>query len=143
MPLYFGPGPTAMASAISRTWTSLEGVDADLYDQLLDLHAVWQANPAQPFADGEDGDLLDIYLDFERYRDCLSRCLIYADLRSRRRRRILKAVTRLESLVQLDATDEQSWELLYRARGSLPGRNAALASLLGRIQEQFPAGIPG
>ena len=73
---------------------SMDG-DADLYDQLLDLHAMWQANPAEPFADGEDEDLLDIYLEFERYRDCLSRCIIYADLRSRRRQRILKAATRL------------------------------------------------
>jgi Transcriptional regulatory protein, C terminal len=121
---------------------SMDSDDADLYDQLLDLHAMWQANPAHPFADGEDEDLLDIYLEFERYRDCLSRCIIYADLRSRRRPRILKAATRLESLVRLDSADEQSWALLFRARASLPGRDAALGFLLGRIREQFPGVIP-
>jgi hypothetical protein len=121
---------------------SMDGDGADLYDQLLDLHAMWQANPAQPFADGQDDDLLDIYWEFQRYRDCLSRCIIYADLRSRRRQRILKATARLESLVQLDPADEQSWALLFRARASLPGRDAALASLLVRIQNQFPSRVP-
>ena len=104
---------------------------------------MWQANPAEPFADGEDEDLLDIYLEFERYRDCLSRCIIYADLRSRRRQRILKAATRLESLVRMDPADEQAWALLFRARASLPGRDTALALLLGRIRVKYsPACIP-
>lgn len=122
---------------------SMDNDDAEFYDHLLDLHAMWQANPAAPFASGEDAGLLDIYLDFERYRDCLSRCIIYADLRSRRRPRILKAAGRLESLVQLDPADEQSWALLFRARASLPGRDSALAALLARIRAQFPGDIPG
>ena len=100
---------------------------------------MWQANPAEPFADGEDEDLLDIYLEFERYRDCLSRCIIYADLRSRRRQRILKAATRRESLVRMDSADEQAWALLFRARASLPGRDTALALLLERIRQYSPA----
>lgn len=121
---------------------SMDGYDTDLYDQLLDLHAMWQINPAQPFAGGQDEGLLDVYLDFERYRDCLSRCLIYADLRSRRRQRILKAATRLESLLRLDPSDEQSWALLFRAVASLPGHDSARAALLGRIRSAFHGGIP-
>jgi hypothetical protein len=120
----------------------MDGYDTERYDQLLDLHVMWQINPAQPFAGGQDEGLLDIYLEFERYRDCLSRCLIYADLRSRRRQRILKAATRLDSLVRLDPSDEQSWALLFRAVASLPGHDTDLASLLGRIQAKFRSRIP-
>lgn len=121
---------------------SVDGYDTDRYHQLLDLNAMWQLNPAQPFADGQDEDLLTQYLEFDRYRDCLNRCLIFADLRSRRRQRILKAAVRLESLVRLDPSDAQSWALLFRAVASLPGYSADLAALRGRIQRAFLGGIP-
>ena len=143
MPLSSVPGPTSMASAMSRTWDSMDSDDADLYDGLAHLHAMWQANPAHPLPGGRRrGPARYLDLEFERYRDCLSRCIIYADLRSRRRPRILKAATRLESLVRLDPADEQSWALLFRVRASLPGRDAALASMLAQIRRQFPLAIP-
>ena len=116
----------------------------DMYEKLLDLHAMWKANPALPFADDQDDEFLaSRYHDFERYWDCLRRCIIYVELRSRRKPRIEKAISRLEQLLGQDPYDEQSWALLYRARASLPGGETAASSILARIREQFPGGIPG
>jgi DNA-binding SARP family transcriptional activator len=115
----------------------------DLYDNLLDLYAQWKTNPALSFADEQDDEYLaSRYLDFERYRDCLKRCIIYAELRSRRKPRIEKAIGRIEQLLAQDPQDEQSWVLLFRARASLPGGAGAVPHLLARIQEKFPGGIP-
>ena len=57
----------------------------DMYEKLLDLHAMWKTNPALPFAD-DHGDefLVSKYHEFERYWDCLRKCIIYVELRSRR-----------------------------------------------------------
>ena len=116
----------------------------DMYEKLLDLHAMWKANPALPFADDQDDEFLaSRYHDFERYWDCLRRCIIYVELRSRRKPRIEKAISRLEQLLGQDPYDEQSWALLYRARASLPGGETAASSILARIRERFPGGIPG
>lgn len=116
----------------------------DMYEKLLDLYAMWKTNPALPFADYQDDEfLISRYHDFERYWDCLRRSIIYLELRSRRKPRIEKAVSRIEQLLSQDPHDEQSWALLLRARASLPGGEAATPSLLARIQKQFPGGIPG
>jgi hypothetical protein len=116
----------------------------DNYEQLLDLHTMWRANPVLPFADDEDDEfLVAAYHEFERYWDCLRRCIIYTELRSRRKPRIEKAISRIEQLLKQDPDDEQSWALLFRARASLPGRETAIAAILARIHEQFPYGIPG
>jgi hypothetical protein len=52
----------------------------DRYEELLDLYAMWRANPALPFA-GDSGDdhLAAAYFDFERYWDCLKRCIMYCE----------------------------------------------------------------
>lgn len=116
----------------------------DNYEQLLDLHSMWRANPASPFADDEEDEfLLFAYHEFERYWDCLRRCIVYSELRSRRKPRIEKAISRIEQLLRQDPSDEQLWVLLFRARASLPGREQAISSMLARITEQFPGGIPG
>lgn len=116
----------------------------DRYEQMLELYTMWKANPALPFADDQDDEFLaSRYQDFERYWDCLRRCIIYAELRSRRKPRIEKAISRLEQLLRQDPHDEQSWALLFRARASLPGRETATAIMLTHIQEQYPDGIPG
>jgi DNA-binding SARP family transcriptional activator len=116
----------------------------DNYEQLLDLHSMWRANPVGPFADDdEDEFLVSAYHDFERYWDCLRRCIVYSELRSRRKPRIEKAISRIEQLLRQDPSDEQLWALLFRARASLPGREHAISSMLARITEQFPGGIPG
>ena len=47
------------------------------------------------------------------------------ELRSRRKPRIEKAISRLEQLLGQDPYDEQSWALLFRARASLPGGRSA------------------
>jgi hypothetical protein len=115
----------------------------DLYENLLDLHSMWKTNPALPFAyDQDDEFLASRYHDFERYWDCLRRSIIYVELRSRRKPRIEKAISRIEQLLDQDPGDEQSWALLIRARASLPGGQSAIAPLLGRIQGQFPRGLP-
>jgi len=117
---------------------------ADNYEQLLDLHTMWRANPVLPFDDDQDDEfLVDTYHEFERYWDCLRRCIIYTELRSRRKPRIEKAISRLEQLLKQDPNDEQSWALLYRGRASLPGHETACATLLTRIKGQFPDGVPG
>jgi DNA-binding SARP family transcriptional activator len=114
----------------------------DLYEKLLELHAMWKANPALPFADEHDDEFLfSRYHDFERYWDCLKRSIIYVELRSRRKPRIEKAISRIEQLLSQDSHDEQSWALLFRARMSLLGGEAATSSMLARIQEQFPKGV--
>ena len=115
----------------------------DKYDQLLDLHAMWKANPALQFADDYDDHFLNgRYHKFERYWDYLKRSIIYSELRSRRKPRIERAIGRIEQLLRQDPADEQSWALLFRARASLPGREVPLASVIARIREQFPSGIP-
>lgn len=125
----------------------VDNIDSSLVDQygrLLELHAMWRANPALPFADDTDDEFLaDTYHDYERYWDCLRRCIIYCELQSRRKPRIEKAISRLEQLLQEDPGDEQAWELLFRARASLPGHAGASAAMLDGIQDQFPRGIPG
>jgi hypothetical protein len=116
----------------------------DNYEQLLDLHSMWHANPVWPFADDEEDEfLISAYHDFERYWDCLRRCIVYSELRSRRKPRIEKAISRIEQLLRQDPSDEQLWVLLFRARASLPGREHAISSTLARITGQFPGGIPG
>ena len=116
----------------------------DMYEKLLDLHAMWKTNPALPFADDRDDEFLaSEYHEFERYWDCLRRCIIYVELRSRRKPRIEKAISRIEQLLGQDPYDEQAWALLFRARASLPGRGAATSSMMARIRRQFPDGIPG
>jgi DNA-binding SARP family transcriptional activator len=115
----------------------------DMYEKLLDLHAMWKTNPALPFADDQDDEyLVSRYHEFERYLDCLRRCIIYVELRSRRKPRIEKAITRIEQLLAQDPSDEQSWALLFRARASLPGGASATLSMITRIQRQFSDGIP-
>jgi hypothetical protein len=122
---------------------NMTGGLVDNYEQLLDLYAMWRANPVWPFADDEDDEfLVSAYHEFERYWDCLRRCIVYSELRSRRKPRIEKAISRIEQLLRQDPSDEQLWALLFRARASLPGREAAISSMLARITEQFPAGIP-
>jgi DNA-binding SARP family transcriptional activator len=116
----------------------------EMYENLLDLHAMWNTNPALPFADDQDDEfLVSRYHEFERYLDCLRRCIIYVELRSRRKPRIEKAISRIEQLLAQDRFDEQSWALLFRARASLPGGESASSSIVARIQRQFPGGIPG
>ena len=116
---------------------------AEKYEQLLDLYAMWRANPALPFADDQDDDFLAAaYHEFERYWDYLQRCIIYSELRSRRKPRIEKAADRLDQLLRRDPDDEQSWALLVRARASLPGSETAVSALLARIRAQFPGGGP-
>lgn len=123
---------------------NLPGGLTDQYEKLLDLYEMWRANPVSPFADDEDDEfLMAAYHEFERYWDCLRRCIIYTELRSRRKPRIEKAISRIEQLLRQDPDDEQSWVLLFRARASLPGREAAISVLLARIRKQFPDGIPG
>jgi DNA-binding SARP family transcriptional activator len=123
---------------------SLDREYVDMYDKLLDLYAMWRANPALPFLDDQEDDYLaSRYLDFERYWDCLRRCIIYAELLSRRKPRIEKAISRIDQLLAQDPHDEQSWALLFRARASLPGGEAAASSMLPRIRDQFAGGIPG
>ena len=113
------------------------------YEQLLDLHSMWRANPAWLFADDEDDEfLVTAYHEFERYWDCLRHCIIYSELRSRRKPRIEKAISRIDQLLRQDPGDEQLWALAFRARASLPGREAAISSMRARITEQFPGGIP-
>jgi DNA-binding SARP family transcriptional activator len=115
----------------------------DRYEQLLELYAMWQANPALPFADDQDDEFLAArYHDFERYWDGLRRCIIYTELTSRRKPRVEKAISRLEQLLRQDPHDEQSWALLFRARASLPGGDAAISSLTARLKAQFPHGLP-
>lgn len=115
----------------------------DRYEQLLELYAMWQANPALPFADDQDDEFLAArYHDFERYWDGLRRCIIYTELRSRRKPRVEKAISRLEQLLRQDPYDEQSWALLFRARASLPGGDAAISSMTARLEAQFPHGLP-
>lgn len=116
----------------------------DRYEQLLELYTMWKANPALPFADDQDDDFLAVrYHDFERYWDSLRRCIIYAELLSRRKPRIEKAISRLEQLLRQDPDDEQAWALLFRARASLPGGDTAISSVTARIEAQFPDGLPG
>ena len=102
----------------------IDDVDSDFsdrYENLLDLHAMWHANPALHFADAhEDEFFTTVYLEFERYWDCLKRCIIYSELRSRRKPRIEKAIGRITQLLAQDPSDEQLWALLYRAQASLP-----------------------
>jgi DNA-binding SARP family transcriptional activator len=119
-----------------------DGLSAS-YEDLLDLHAMWKANPALPFADGYDDEfLVSTYLRFENYWECLKRSIIYTELRSRRKPRIERAIGRIEQLLRQDPADEQLWALLVRARASLPGRETAIASLSARIRAQFPHGVP-
>jgi len=116
----------------------------DVYENLLDLHETWKMNPALPFADDQDDEFLaSRYHEFERYLNCLRRCIIYVELRSRRKPRIEKAISRIEQLLAQDPYDDQSWALLLRARASLPGGESAALSMVARIQRQFPGGIPG
>jgi hypothetical protein len=122
---------------------NMADVPTDNYEQLLDMYSMWRANPVMPFADDEDDEFLAAaYHEFERYWDCLRQCLIYTELRSRRKPRIEKAVSRIEQLLRQDPYDEQSWALLFRARASLPGHEAAISSMLARIRQQYPGGIP-
>jgi hypothetical protein len=115
----------------------------DKYDELLDLHAMWKANPALQFADDHDTEfLIDAYRNFEYYWECLKRVIIYSELRSRRKPRIEKAIGRIEQLLRQDPADEQLWALLVRARASLPVREVPMASILARIRKQFANGIP-
>ena len=115
----------------------------EIYEQLLELHAMWHANPAQPFEDEQDDDfLISTYRDFQRYWDCLNRCIIYSELRSHRKPRIEKALGRIEQLLKQDPDDEQLWALLFRARASLPGHEGALTALHEDIRRQFPGRIP-
>jgi hypothetical protein len=127
--------------------TDVDDMDSDWidrYERLLDLYTMWRANPALPFSDDEDDEFLATsYHEFERYWDCLRLCIIYSELRSRRKPRIEKAISRIEQLLKQDPGDEQSWVLLFRARASLPGRDYAIAALLTRIRNQFNDGIPG
>jgi len=128
---------------ISDVDTTASGL-VDNYEQLLDLYSMWRANPVWPFADDEEDEfLVSAYHEFERYWDSLRRCIIYSELRSRRKPRIEKAMSRIEQLLRQDPDDEQLWVLLFRAKASLPGREAALSATLTRITEQFPLGIPG
>jgi hypothetical protein len=121
----------------------MDGDVSDKYEQLLELYAMWKANPASQFADEQDDESLAAdYLEFERYWDCLKRCIIYSELRSHRKPRIEKAVGRIEQLLRQDPSDEQLWALLFRARASLPGRDVVLQSMQARIREQFPGRIP-
>ena len=119
---------------------SMDDSWAEKYEQLLDLHAMWRANPALPFDDEDDDFLAATYHEFERYWDYLQRCIIYCELRSRRKPRIEKAADRLDQLLRQDPDDEQSWALLVRARASLPGSETAVSALLARIRMQFPGG---
>lgn len=114
---------------------------ADKYDELLDLYGLWKANPALPFADDYDDELLvSTYREFEHGWECLKRAIIFAELSSRRKPRIEKAIGRIEQLLRQDPADEQSWALLIRARASLPGRESSTAFMQARIKEQFPNG---
>ncbi len=116
---------------------------SDQYELLLDLHTMWHANPALPFADDYDDELFrDAYLEFERYWDGLKKCIIYSELRSRRKPRIEKAIARIKQLLEQDPSDEQLWALRYRAQASLPAHDGPLAATYEAIQQQFPRGIP-
>jgi hypothetical protein len=113
------------------------------YEQLLDLYTMWRANPALAFADDEDDEFLAAtYHEFERYWDCLRRCIIYSELKSRRKPRIEKAISRIDQLLRRDPDDEHAWALLFRAQASLPGRDYAVASVLERIRQRFNERIP-
>ena len=115
----------------------------DRYEQMLELYAMWKANPALPFADYQDDEFLTSrYQDFERYWDYLRRCIIYAELRSHRKPRIKEAISRLEQLLRQDPHDDSSWALLFRARASLPTRETTTSVMLARIQAEYPDGIP-
>jgi hypothetical protein len=122
---------------------NMADIPADNYEKLLDLYSMWRANPVMPFAnDGDNEFLVAMYHEFERYWDCLRRCIIYTELRSRRKPRIEKAVSRIEQLLRQDPDDEQSWALLFRARASLPGRENAISSILARVKVRYPGGLP-
>ncbi len=115
----------------------------DQYDLLLDLHAMWHANPALAFADDHDDEFFrDAYLEFERYWDGLKKCIIYSELRSRRKPRIEKAIARIKQLLEQDPSDEQLWALCYRAQASLPAHDGPVAATYAAIQQHFPRGIP-
>lgn len=115
----------------------------DRYEELLELYSMWKANPALQFADDHDDEfLVSTYRDFEYYWECLKRSIIFTELKSRRKPRIEKAISRVDQLIQQDPSDEQLWALLFRARASLPGREAPLASVLSRIRAQFHDRIP-
>jgi hypothetical protein len=126
--------------------TDIDDEDNDygeIYEQLLELHAMWHANPAQQFEDEQDdGFLIDTYRDFQRYWDCLNRCIVYSELHSRRKPRIEKAIDRLEQLLRQERTDEQLWALLFRAHASLSGHEGALMDLHERVRRQFPSRMP-
>ena len=124
----------------------IDDVDSDmgdLYEQLLDLHAMWHANPALQFADDHDDEFVTaVYHEFEHYWDCLKRCIIYCELRSRRKPRIERAIGRVKRLLELDPSDEQLWALLYRAQASLPAHDGPATATYDLIQQQFPRGTP-
>ena len=104
---------------------------------------MWHANPAEESEDEQiDEFLIDSYRDFQRSWDCLNRCIIYSELRSRRKPRVEKAIARLEQLLKQDPADEQLWALLVRAHASLPGHEGASMDLSERIQQQFPSRLP-
>jgi hypothetical protein len=115
----------------------------DQYELLLDLYTMWHANPALAFADDHDDEFSrDAYLEFERYWDGLKKCIIYSELRSRRKPRIEKAIARIKQLLEQDPSDEQLWALCYRAQASLPAHDGPVAATYAAIQQQFPRGIP-
>jgi DNA-binding SARP family transcriptional activator len=122
----------------------VDDVASDLnekYDELLELYGLWKSNPALPFADDYDDELLlSTYREFEHYWECLKRAIIFAELSSRRKPRIEKAIGRIEQLLRQDPADEQSWALLIRARASLPGRESSLTVVRARMEKQFPMG---
>ena len=40
------------------TISTISASPEDMYEKLLDLHAMWKANPALPFADDQDDEFL-------------------------------------------------------------------------------------
>ena len=95
------------------------------------------------FADDHDDEFFrDAYLEFERYWDGLKKCIIYSELRSRRKPRIEKAIARIKQLLEQDPSDEQLWALRYRAQASLPAHEGPVAATYAAIEQQFPRGIP-
>jgi DNA-binding SARP family transcriptional activator len=126
--------------------TDIDDEDNDygeIYEQLLELHAMWHANPAQQFEDEQDDEfLIDTYRNFQRYWDCLNRCIVYNELHSRRKPRIEKAIDRLEQLLRQERADEQLWALLFRAHASLSGHEGARMDLHERVRRQFPSRMP-
>ena len=113
------------------------------YSELLALYAMWQANPALMFADEQDDELLfQTYHEFEDYWTSLKLGIIFAELRSRRKARISKAIGRLELMLRRDPEDEQLWSLLVRAHASLPSRDTELPELIGRINDQYADALP-